>query len=83
MYATFATHESAAAQLPADGVLVGAAGVVDAAVVVTVEGVDTESVVVLADVVDTVTGVEVVPPLPFWRIAFLMLWSNRPLAANA
>ena len=30
----------------------------------------------------TVTGVEVVPPFPFWRMAFLMPWSKRPFAGR-
>ncbi len=81
LYATFATHDETDAQLPATAV-VAAAAEDDVVVVVTVEGVETESVVVLADGVETVTGAEVVPPLPFWRIAFLMPWSKRPLAGS-
>ena len=30
--------------------------------------------------VETVDGLEVVPPFPLWRIAFLIAWSKRPFA---
>ena len=75
LYATFATQDETPAQLPEDRVVVEAGVVVVVVVAIVVVVVLVLLVVVLVLVVVgvvTVTGVEVVPPFPFWRMAFLI-----------
>ena len=85
--ATLATQDATPAQLPEvavdvlDGAVAGADVVVGAVVVTDVEDVEDADVVVGADV-GTVTGDEVVPPLPLSRMPFLITWSARPFAVS-
>ena len=63
-------------------VVVGVVEVVVGVVVVAVELVVVDAGVEVVEGVETVDGLEVVPPLPLWRIAFLIAWSKRPFAVT-
>ena len=82
---TFAHEPEVAVEVAVAEVLVDVlegAEVVVGVVEVAVEVVVVDAGVEVVDGMETVDGLEVVPPLPLWRIAFLIAWSKRPFAVT-